>query len=698
AGALAPMSGQVINLRSTYENIADQKLNIVLASGAAAYNAAVGSTVTPVQVANQRVGGTNSATLAISNTAAPGSFSEDLNASIASQGGQASASGSVNGRVAGTGNTGTGAITVGVDTATAGAMTGVVNLNYQSTGTVNGVSNGLAAIGVGGQTVTVNGNVYQAASGQLLSAPLNFGTVQVGQTVFRDIVVRNNASGAAGFVEDLNVAFGAKSGSGTALFDGTGSLAGILAGATSNAGNGTMRVNVNTANAGTINGSIAINYTSAGAVGGVSNGLGTLAVGSDSLGVAGTIDAQANVVNQASPQFGTTSVNLGSVRVGATAPTASIQLSNQSVGAPQAALSATIASNGAPVTASGAVNLLDPGASSSALQVGLNTAVAGNFTGANAGSATVSLVSDASNEGNCVPNCALNLPSQQISVQGKVYTTAVGQAGGGPIDFGIVRVGDTVSARNITITNAAAASALNDTLRASGTGLSGPVTLGSAVSGLGAGASGNLAVMLSTASAGTVNQTAQVSFLSQNPDMADVSAGPDASVQVMATINNLANADFDLLSSLGSLSDDGNGHYVLNLGTLNLGDARTLLLQLDNDVSGPADRLRGSFSLAGVDDFSLGGFGDVSDLAGGAVQGGLTVGFTASAVGLYSDTVDFSGRSFNASDTQGLAQTRSLRIVANVVDPNGGGTVSEPGTLALVLGAALLAARRRRAR
>jgi hypothetical protein len=60
AGVLAPLSGQVINLRSNFDNIADQKLNIVLAGGAAAYNAAVGNAApAPVTVANQRVGGSD---------------------------------------------------------------------------------------------------------------------------------------------------------------------------------------------------------------------------------------------------------------------------------------------------------------------------------------------------------------------------------------------------------------------------------------------------------------------------------------------------------------------------------------------------------------------------------------------------------------------------------------------------------------
>jgi hypothetical protein len=72
AGALAPLSGQVLNLRSNFENIADQKLNIVLAGGAAAYNAAVGAaTPSPAVVANQRVGGTNTVALSVSNNAPP---------------------------------------------------------------------------------------------------------------------------------------------------------------------------------------------------------------------------------------------------------------------------------------------------------------------------------------------------------------------------------------------------------------------------------------------------------------------------------------------------------------------------------------------------------------------------------------------------------------------------------------------------
>ena len=171
--------------------------------------------------------------------------------------------------------------------------------------------------------------------------------------------------------------------------------------------------------------------------------------------------------------------------------------------------------------------------------------------------------------------------------------------------------------------------------------------------------------------------------------MADVAAGANAAVQVKAQVNNLANADFDLLSGLGTLTDLGNGHYRLNLGNLALGSNGHWTLQIDNEVTGPADALKGSFDLGSVDDFSLGGFGLVGVLEAGQAQGGLGVDFMATQLGQFEDTITFNGLSFNASDPNGLSLIRSLQIVATVFDPNGNGTVPEPGTLALLMLAAL---------
>ena len=246
-------------------------------------------------------------------------LSEDLRATFGTNtGAVANNGGSINALVSGGSNAS--AMNVSVNTTTSGAKTGSVTINYDTTGTVNGVSNGLGLAGANpAQVINVSGNVYQAAAGQLISAPLSFGTVQVGQVVTQNLVVRNSASGAAGFVEDLQASFGASSGTGAGLISGSGSLNGILAGTNSTAGNGVMTVAVNTAAAGVVNGNIAVNYTTAGAVAGVSNGLGTAGVGSDAFGVQGQINATANVINQASPLVNTPTINLGAVRVGAAA-------------------------------------------------------------------------------------------------------------------------------------------------------------------------------------------------------------------------------------------------------------------------------------------------------------------------------------------------------------------------------------------
>ena len=688
AGALAPLAGQAVNLRSTYENIADQKLNIVLAGGAAAYNAAVGNTTpAPVVVANQRVGGSNSSALTISNTAAAGAFSEDLNASGGGSTGAALLSGAgVSGLLAG--NSQAGALTARVDTSTAGAKSGTVTINYQTAGAVGGISNGLGTASAGSQTVNVSGNVYQAAAGQLVSAPLNFGTVQVGQVVTQNLVVRNTATGAAGFVEDLHASFGSSSGTGAGLISGSGSLNGIAAGSNSTAGNGSMVVSVNTAAAGTVNGSIAVNYTTAGAVGGVSNTLGTASVGSEAYGVQGQINATANVINQASPLINTGTVNLGAVRVGAAAPSGTVSVTNVSVGAPQAALNASMGATSGPVTASGGFNLLNPGATNNgSLVVGLNTGTAGNFTGANAGTATINFVSDASNVGGCAPNCQLNLASQVVNVEGKVYTQAVGSASGTSINFGVVRVGDTVSARNITVNNTAAVTALNDTLQANLSGVGGAFTGNGSSGPISAQAAGLFSVGLDTSTAGIFSGSGTVGFASHNADMADVSAGANAAVNLAAQVNNLANGDFDQTGGSGSLSQTGTT-YVLDLGNVVLGNSVGAQLQLLNAVAGPADELSGSFDLSSADDFGYSGWNPLAFLAAGQAGATMSINWLAGALGQFSDTITFFGLGTNASDTVGLAQQRQLIIRANVISGGTGGNVPEPGSLALLLAAA----------
>ncbi len=132
---------------------------------------------------------------------------------------------------------------------------------------------------------------------------------------------------------------------------------GLVAGASNSNG---MLVTVNTSTAGTINGTIGVNFTSAGAVNNVSNGLGSLAVGSAALGVSGTINTVANVINTANPVVNNAPINLGNVRINSASPTAFVNLTNQTMTLPQAALNATIAGN-AQINASGKLQPAESG-------------------------------------------------------------------------------------------------------------------------------------------------------------------------------------------------------------------------------------------------------------------------------------------------------------------------------------------------
>lgn len=812
AGVLTPLNGQVVNLRSNFDNIADQKLNIALAGGAAAYNVAVGNTTTPVNLGNTRVGGTLSGNLNVSNTAPSGAFSEKLDAAFGANTGNVSNNGgAISLLTAGSSNNS--AMGVSLITTTAGAKTGTATVNYTSNGA--GTS-GLGTIAAGNQSVTVNGNVYAVAIGQLNSTPLNFGTVQVGQSVSKVLSITNGATGAAGFVEDLNASFGATSGTGSNLISGSGSISGLLAGATNNSA---MTVSVNTSAAGNVAGNILVNYTSAGAVNGVSNGLGTLVAGSSLFGVNGNIQATVNVVNQASPVINNAPINLGNVRVGAVSPSGFVSVTNQLTSAPQAALNASIAGNGS-VTASGSFSLLDPGATNTTgLQVGMNTATAGNKSG----NATIGFISDASNIGNCAPNCQLTLASQNVAVNGavyrlanptisnapinlvarvgdaapvasigvtnsspdiyterldaafngaapagfttsgsisglaaqgssnalkaalntstagvfggnanialtssgagttgaaditlasgsaslngKVYAAAVGLVNTPTVDFGIVHVGDVVSAKNVSVSNNAAVAALNDKLTGDISGGSSKFgvngTLGAGVDAGNANNS-NLNVSFNTSSAGVYSSTASVNLKSHNADMSDLSLG-SSSVGLMGTVNNYALAAFTKSSGSGAFSFV-NGGWVLDFGSVAANSSPlSTLLGVQNTATGPADDLGGSFLFGGASAFTLSGFNQFVGVGAGSIFGGLGVLFNTASLGQFSQTITLNSFGSNMSGYMGNLADLQLTVMGNVtsvtVPPVT--TAPEPGTFVLViggLGVVALARKRRSSR
>jgi hypothetical protein len=441
-----------------------------------------------------------------------------------------------------------------------------------------------------------------------------------------------------------------------------------------------MTVNVNTGVAGTINGAIAVDYFSAGTVGGVSNGLAESGVGSSSYGVSGVIQSQGQVIDQAVPLLNTASVNLGSRRVGDSAPSQLIGVTNQATGNTQAALNASIGGAGA-VTASGSFNLLAPGATNAtALRVGISTASAGVING----SATVAFVSDASNVGNCAPNCQLNLASQNVNVSGTVYTPAVAQVNTTVVDFGVVHKGDTVSARNVSVTNAAPVAAPNDDLRGSLGGASGPFTASGSLAGVAAQATDNssLNVALNTANAGVFNGSASASFVSHNDQMSDLNLG-GSNITLQAQINNFADLALAKAAGDGSLTFSA-GSYRLDFGSLLQGTAaQSATLSVLNIAAGPADVLNGSFAI-GAGSFALSGFDAFSGIAAGGSQGGIVVSIDSAGLGDFTQTVTIVANGSNASGFVGALPDTTLVLHASVV------AIPEPGTYALMAGGLLV--------
>ena len=621
-------------------------------------------TPSPVVLANQRVGGTATQALSFTNTAASDGFSEALNASIAATG-TATSGGSFSLLAAGASSS---ALFVGVNTVTAGAKSGTANITLTSDGT--GTS-GFSAMGIAGQSVNVSGNVYRLATASAVSpSPVVLANQRVGGNATQALSFTNTAA-ADGFSESLNATIAA---SGTATAGGSFSL--LAAGATSNA----LFVGVNTATAGAKSGTANIALAS--------DGTGTS--GFSALGIAGqSVNVSGNVFRLAVPQVNTTPV-LMVARVGDAAPSRIISVTNNAPDSFTERLNASVSATPAAFTGAGTVTGLLANASSNALTVSLSTAAAGAFSG----SASVSLVSSGAGTTGAADAA---LTGASVGLTGRVYAPAVAQLTTATVNFGIVRVGDVVATRFVTVGNGASG-ALNDSLRASISGGTAPLSTSGTVTGLVAGASNNntLAVQLATSTAGVFSSTASVAFTSQNPDLADLGLG-SGNVLLSGQVNNLAQVALSKSSGGGSFSG-ATTSYTLNFGDVVEGTTSlTALLSLGNSTAGVADALRGSWSGATVpgDAFTLTGFNSFSGLAAGNSLVGLSVGLGTASIGSFDRVVTLNAFSTNSSGPDfGLAAVE-LRLQGNVV------AIPEPSTYALMLGGGLMVlawARRRQRR
>ena len=617
AGLLAPLTGQVLNLRSNFENIADQKLNIVLGAGAAAYNAAVGSANSPVVVANQRVGGSNTAAVTVANTAPAGSFSEDLNVTVGGATDAATGAGAITGRLAGTNNTGTGAIAVAVDTSTAGAKTGGVTLNYETAGAVGGVSNGLGTASVGSEVVAVSGNVYRLAQGQTTPVSTSFGNVHVGDSAVQNLTVSNTAV-ADGFSESLNMTLGAVTGNAYTT-SGSGGVTQLAAGASTVP----VTLGIDTSTAGAKSGSLTLNYASDGTG---TSGLAAIAAGSQTVTVSGAVYrlASANTLG---------AVNFGNVHVGDTVQQALVITNTALADGFSESLNASFgASSDSRILTSGSISQLAAGATNaSGMIVGLDTSAAGSV----AGTQVIHFASDGTGTSGLG---VTNLASQTIGVTGDITTSgsvfrlaSASPAAPNPVNFGNLRIG-TVADQALSITNTAIDDGFSEKLNASIASNGAPVTASGSFNLLGPTAtdSSSLHVGLDTSTAGAKSGTATIALVSDGTGTSGLGLTnlPAQIVAVSGAVYRLASPQLDT-PSVVLAARRGDASPTAGVGVTNVSpDAYT-------------EGLNASIGTASAGFSASGAIGNLA--AGGSDAATLRVGLDTSTAGATSGSasVDF---------------------------------------------------------
>ena len=291
------------------------------------------------------------------------------------------------------------------------------------------------------QTVNVNGNVFRLAS-PTLNTPAVTLVARVGDAAPSANVSVTNSS-PDGFTEGLKASIG-----GTALpFTSSGTIANLAAQGT-DASN--LHVGLNTATAGASAGTATVNFTSTGA--GTTNAA-DASIGSTVVNLVGKIYQQAVAL------VNTLAVNFGIVHVGDSVSTQAVSVTNAApVAGLNDVLQGTLAGAGGAFTTFGNLGAgVAAGATdSSSLQVGLNTATAGVFSG----NTTTNFVSHDADQADLVINgISVNL-SALVNNYANSDITITGGAGGlshignaFTLDFGQVQQGSGTLSAFLAILN-----------------------------------------------------------------------------------------------------------------------------------------------------------------------------------------------------------------------------------------------------
>ncbi len=349
SGGQGALVNQTVAIVNNFDNVANQVLAL---SGEVWQPAVPNITPGPLDMGNFHVGDAASAQLSIANDAVPSAFSENLKATVTSNGAPVQVSGGPSVTVVPGGSDNS--IGVGVSTTTGGAKSGSVKITRFSSG-----ATGLADLDLGDQTVNVSAGVYRYALPVVNN--LDLGDRHVGDPAAGNVAVMNNAVSDL-FSESLRVS--------VADFapdvSGAGGSVDVAPGGGSGAN---LTASLNTATAGAKSGSVTYDLTSLAHASGLSD---------TSLGQQ-QANVTAKVYNLAVAQVVTSQpVDFSIVHVGDVVAVKPLEIKNNApAGAFSENLNAAFGPPNADASGGGSVSGLAPQASDgSSLTVGITTGTA----------------------------------------------------------------------------------------------------------------------------------------------------------------------------------------------------------------------------------------------------------------------------------------------------------------------------------
>ena len=501
--------------------------------------------------------------------------------------------------------------------------------------------------GHGGTDITI---FRDATASSVTPATVNFGQRHAGSALVETYTVTNSAV-VDPYSEKLDGQMGAHTGS----VSDSGSFTGLAPGATNKT---SLTATLASSTAGVVSGTSVVNLETDGSTV-PGDGNGTMALPSQTVSLSGTI------FNYATPSgVSPNPVAFGERHVGAV-DTQTLTLANHAAAGPYSEnLDASFSGTSSDLTTTGSVSELAAGATSTALNVTLNSATAGSFIGVS----TIALTSD----GSTIDTLGTTaLPSQTVTVTGEFFNLATASIVA-PVNFGIVHVGQTAVSQVVVLNNTAAPGAYSENLDGSFSGTSASIATSGTVSELaaGSGSGSALNIGLQTGKSGIISGFTTLNLTSDGTgiDTLGTTALAPETIAVTGTVDAYAAVGVSLISGPGKLSGGAGGVFTLNLGSVAMGGAAPAeSIGIENTAKGQADLLKGTLALSGTTSaFTNNSPISFTGVAAGSQSTGHTISLHTGAVGTFTETIVLSPTGYNASGYAGTLAPDTLVVTGTV--------------------------------